>query len=266
MPFAKRARILLAASMLCPSMAMAASDSFSGLLDGAYGYSRVPVGKSHLDSDQYTVHGALLYTLDNPGLNVQLEGSDDFYYAIKHNDAHLWNAGGSVFWRDAKGTFGFSTSYFSVDAPAAPLFSGKKSAQSYGLFGEYYAWSNLTLQIKGGGTTGPTGSASVFGGGGITFYESPDIAVHAETNFTSFASGHDWTDVRADIDYLPFNRVPLSLFAGYDYTSVSAGTNVSTFLAGLKYHFGAGRVLSTYDRTGPVQWTGNASPGANVKF
>jgi hypothetical protein len=108
---------------------------------------------------------------------VQLEGSDDFYFSIKHNDAHLWNAGGSVFWRDAKGTVGLSASYFSVDAPAAPLFSGKKSAQSYGAFGEYYVWPNLTLQIKGGGTTGPTGSASVYGGGGIT----PDVVAGDST-------------------------------------------------------------------------------------
>ena len=46
MPFAKNARLLLAALMLCPSAAMAASDSFSGLLDGWYGYSRVPIGNA----------------------------------------------------------------------------------------------------------------------------------------------------------------------------------------------------------------------------
>ena len=122
MPFAKTASLLLATLMLVPAAALAASDSFSGLLDGSYDYSRVPSGKS-VDSDQYTVHGSLLYTLDNPGLNFQLEGGDDFYFAIKHNDAHLWNAGGSLFWRDNKGTIGISGSYFSVDAPALPLFA-----------------------------------------------------------------------------------------------------------------------------------------------
>ena len=198
--------------------------------------------------------------MDNPGLNFQLEGGDDFYFAIKHNDAHLWNAGGSLFWRDNKGTIGISGSYFSVDAPALPLFAREKTIESYGAFGEYYVFENLTLQIKGGGTTGPEGSSSVYGGGGLTFYESRDFALHTELNFTSFTSGHDFTDVRSEVEYLPFNSIPLSLYAGYDYTAVSGASYVSTLLAGLKVHFGQGRALSTYNRTGPVEWNGTARP------
>jgi hypothetical protein len=127
-------------------------------------------------------------------------------------------------------------------------------------------FENLTLQIKGGGTTGPKGSTSLYGGGGLTFYESHDFSLHTEVNFTSFTSGHNWTDVRAQVEYLPFNAVPVSLYAGYDYTAVSGGDYASTFLAGLKFHFGQGRALSTYNRIGPVEWTGIGSPGGNVKF
>jgi hypothetical protein len=266
MPLARTAGFLLAALMLCPVTALADPwDNFSGMIDGGYAYSRIPLHKA-IDSDQYTVQGSLLYTIDSPGLNVQIDGGNDFYFAVPHSDAHLWNAGGSVFWRDSKGTFGVSGSYFSVDAPAFPLFAEKKSIASFGVFGEYYAFGNLSLQIRGGGTTGPTGSSSGYAGGGLTFYESPDFALHTEVNFTSFTSGHDWTDVRAEIEYLPFNSVPVGLYGGYDHTSVSYGDSANTLLAGLKIHFGQGRALSTYNRTGPAEWTGVGSPGANIRF
>jgi hypothetical protein len=266
MLLARTAGFVLAA-MTVSSVAASANpwDNFSGLLDGGYAYSRIPL-KQAVDSDQYTVQGSLLYTIDSPGLNVQIDGGSNFYFAVPHSDAHLWNAGGSLFWRDNKGTFGVSGSYFSVDAQALPLFLEKKSIASFGLFGEYYAFQNLSFQIRGGGTTGPIGSSSGYGGGGLTFYESPDFALHAEANFTSFTSGHDWTNVRAEIEYLPFNYVPVGLYAGYDHTTVSAGNHASTLFAGLKVHFGQGRVLSTYNRTGPAEWTGIGSPGANVRF
>ena len=41
MPFAKTASLLLATLILSPAAALAASESFSGLLDGSYDYSRV---------------------------------------------------------------------------------------------------------------------------------------------------------------------------------------------------------------------------------
>lgn len=264
----KIAALSLGLALASPLAAQAATDpeGLTGLLDGTFAYSRIPVGKIAVDSDQYTVHGAALYTFDNPGFGVQIEGQDDFYFAVKYNLAHLWSAGGSLFWRDNKGTFGVSASYFSVDAPAAPLFSGKKSIQSFGFFGEYYAFNELTLQVKGGGTTGGVGYASLYTAGGLTWYESPALAFHMEINFTAFTSAHDWTDVNSSIEYLPFHSVPLSFFAGYDYANVSSARYASTFFAGIKYHFGSGLVLADYQRTGPIEWTGNAQPGANLKF
>jgi hypothetical protein len=221
---------------------------------------------SSIDTDQYTGHGALLYTFDNPGFGIQVDGQDNFYYGIKHNDAHLWSAGGSIFFRDNKGTIGLSGSYFSADAPAAPFFPGKKSIESYGAFGEWYPFHNLTFQAKFGGTSGPVGLASVYGGGGVTFYDGPDLSVHAELNFTSFTSGNDWTDYNAGIEYLPFNSVPVSFSLGYDHAIVAGVGYTSSFFAGLKYHFGEGQVLANYDRTGPIQYSGNATPGSNLKF
>jgi hypothetical protein len=239
---------------------------FSGLLDGNFTYSNDRVGPA-VDTDQYTVHGALAYTFDDPGFGVQLDAQDNFYFGTKYDLAHLWTAGGSVFFRDNKGTIGLSGSYFSVDAPAAPIFIGKESVESTGFFGEYYPSRNLTLEMKGGKTWGPLGLASYYGGAGLTYYEAPDLAFHVEGNFTSFTAANNWTDFNASVEYMPFDSIPMSFSAGYDHTLVSGFTgNASTFFAGIKYHFGAGHVLGEYDRTGPVQYTGKPTPGANLKF
>jgi hypothetical protein len=264
------AAVALLAIGLYPTGAFATQDlsGFSGLIDGNFTYSRDTrnaVG-SAIDTDQYTAHGVLLYTFDNPGFGFQVEGQNNFYFGIKHNAADLWSAGGTAFFRDDKGTIGLSGSYFAADAPAAPFFPGKKSIESYGFFGEYYPFRSLTLTVKGGGTSGPVGLASYFGGGGLTWYEYPDLAFHTEINFTSFTSGDDWTDYKAGIEYLPFSAMPVSVEFGYDHAIVAKVGYTSAFFASLKFHFGQGRSLVDYDRTGPVQYTGNATPGSNLKF
>jgi len=252
--------------------APAEAGDLSGLFDSSFAYTRVPAsgaqGLPALDTDQYTFKLAGLYTFDNPGFAVQLEGQDDFHYGIKFNLAHLWNAGGSVFWRDNKGTIGLSASYFAVDAPALPLFPGKTSIESYGAFGEYYIFDNLTLQAKGGGTTGGVGAASVYGSGGLTWYDAPDLALHLSATFTSYTSANNWTNVDASVEYLPFRSIPVSLYLGYDFVNISGlgYTKANTFFGGLKLHLGEGSALVDYERTGPVEWTGNSTPGANLKF
>lgn len=266
----KKTTLAAAFALACalPASAFAAADlsGFSGLIDGGFAYTRVPVLKLQVDADHYNFKGSLLYTFDNPGFGIQLDAQDDIYFAIKHNEANLWSAGGSVFWRDNKGTIGLTGSYFAVDAPATPLFSGKKSIENYGFFGEYYVLKTLTLQFKGGGTTGGVGYASLYAGGGLNWYEEPWLVFHLGMNFTSYTSAHDWTNVNSSIEYLPFYSLPVSLYAGYDYANVSSSRYASTFFAGLKFHFGPGTTLADYDRTGPLQWTGNSTPGANLKF
>lgn len=250
----------------------ARAGDLSGLVIGDFAYTRVPQvkpqGLPNIDTDQYTFKAKGLYTFDNPGFGVQIEGQDNFYFGKKFELAHLWSAGGSIFFRDNKGTIGASFSYASVDAPAPPLFSGKTSVQSYGGFGEYYVFKDLTLQAKVGGTTGAVGEASVYGGVGLVWYDSPDFAFHSELNFTSYTSANNWTNVKAWGEYLPFNSIPVSFYMGYDFVNISGlgYTHMSTFLGGLKFHFGEGYTLRDYQRTGPLEWTANSEPGANLKF
>lgn len=260
-------------SAMFAAAASAAPDvtGFSGLVDGGFIYTRVRADGAVLDSDQYVGQGDLLYTFDNPGMAVQLDISDDFYDAVKFQMAHIWSAGGSAFWRDDKGTIGFSGSYFATDAPAEPLFSGKKSVESYGVFGEYYIFKTLTLQARGGGTEGGgVGLQSYYGAAGLTWYDDPDLAVHAEYNYTTYSSGHNWTGIEGDVEYLPFHSAPVSLYVGYDYANISkannSGGDSAALYFGLKLHLGSGLTLRDYQRTGPIEWTGDSRPGANLKF
>lgn len=262
---------LAALAALCAAAPSRASD-FTALVDGEFAYTRVPSspaqGLHSVDTDQYTFKAAGLYTFDNPGFGIQIEGQDDFYFGSKFNLSHLWSAGGSIFFRDNKGTIGLSGSYSAVDAPAPPLFATKTSVEAYGIFGEYYIFDNLTLQAKGGGTTGAVGEASIYAGGGLTWYDSPDLAFHAEANFTSYTRANNWANINSSVEYLPFRSLPMSLYVGYDFVNISGlgYTKTNTFFGGLKFHFGEGRVLSDYQRTGPIEWTGNSQPGANLKF
>jgi hypothetical protein len=254
--------------------APACADDFSALFDTNFTYTRVPSSPKQLlpalDTDQYTFKLAGLYTFDNPGFAVQLEGQDDFHYGTKFNLAHLWNAGGDFFFRDNKGTVGVSVSYFGVDAPALPLFPTKTSLESYGAFGEYYVFDTLTLQGKAGGTTGSgvAGGDSVYASGGFVWYETPDVAFHMTAGYTAYKSANNWVDVDASFEYLPFYSLPVSLYMGYDFVNISGlgYTKASTFFGGFKVHFGEGRTLRDYQRTGPVEWTGYSTPGANLKY
>lgn len=250
----------------------AGAGELSGLVVGDFAYAELPPAKKQklprISTDEYTVKLAGLYTFDNPGFGIQLDAQDGFYFGRKFDLSHLWSAGGSAFFRDNKGTIGVSGSYSAVDDVAEPLFHGKTSVESFGLFGEYYPFRSLTLQAKVGGTAGAVGEASAYGGVGLTWYDSPDLAFHIEGNLTSYTRAATWTNANASIEYMPFQSVPVSLYAGYDYMNMSGlgYTYASTFFSGLKLHFGEGRVLSDYDRTGPTQWNGNSQPGANIKF
>jgi hypothetical protein len=251
-------------AMLACTTAAAASDDFSGLLESGYAYDEAnsKIGKH---ADQYDARGAVLFTLDNPGFAIQLDAATS---GIAHagTSSRLWSAGGDLFWRDDKGTFGISGSYSTLSDPAFPVFSVHKDVENYGLFGEYYVTDNLTLQIRGGGIAGNHDETAYTGGGGLTFYDSPDLAFHSEINFTAFKAGSDWTDIDTSLEYLPFRSFPLGFYAGYDWSNVTHEGYVSTIFAGLRLHLAPGGSLADFQRTGPIDWTGAATDGAKLKF
>ena len=237
-------------------------DRFSGLVGGEYDYARMP-RSGH--ADQYSLDGAALVTFENPGLVLQVEGRDVRLSGVK-NGGGAWSADSDLFWRDNKGTFGVTAGYVRADTDVALNLPAGVNFETYGFFGEYYVLRNLTLQMKGSATTGGTRTGSYGGDGGLIFYDYPDLAFHASAGITAFAGGDDLFDVDSYLEYLPFESVPVSVYAGYDWTNISRTGYASTVFAGLRIHIGGGTTLADDDRTGPIAWTGGAEPGMRQRF
>ncbi len=250
----------IAAAVLALPGTAQALPQITGLIDATGAYTKVNTGASHLD--QFGGHGSVLASMP-PGWNVQLNAGYERLAGTGGSD--LFVVSTDLFWRDRKGAIGVSAGYADVGAPAAPYFSAAKNLETYGVFGEYFPYQSLTLQWKVGGATGVVGGG--YGGVGIVWYDSPDLAMHIESNLTAFRSGHDWWNINASLEYLPFHNTPVSIFLGYDFTRISGASNhVQTMFWGLKYHIGRGDSLVVYDRTGPLQWNGKMTPGGQLKF
>jgi hypothetical protein len=257
-------RTAAAVALTLAASAARAEHDFSGLFDAQSAY-RTRTGGPSGHGDQYTAGGAILFTLDNPGIAVQADGGETAIASGKGVE-QVRTAGGDLFWRDAKGTFGLSGSYVQSDATSLPYFSEKTALENAGLFGEYYAGRALTLEIKGGVTTGSNRSTGYFGGGGFTYYDYSDLSLHAEGNFSGFRGGRDWSDAEARVEYLPFSALPVSVYGGYDWSHFSHNGSISTVFVGLRVHLGPGKTLEEYDRHGPITWTGRATAGTGLKL
>jgi hypothetical protein len=247
----------------------AAAPRFSGVIDatGAYSYTKItnptpPPAKKQLHLNQFGGSGSALATFSQ-NWNVQLNASYELLAGSGHSD--IFSVGADGYWRDPKGAIGLSLSYGNVGAPAAPYFSTTKDLETYGVFGEYYPFERLTLHWKVGGASGAVGGG--YGALGIVWYDSPDLAVHVDSNFTAFRSGHDWWNIAPEFDFLPFHTFPMTIYAGYDFTKISGGAgHVQTIFWGLRYHFGSYDSLVAIDRNGPLQWNGQMTPGGRLKF
>jgi hypothetical protein len=236
----------------------------SGVIDATGAYSRadrivVPKSRGHIN--QYAISGSLLMNFQ-PGWNAQINLGYDHY--AHGGQSNIFTIGSDLYWRDRKGTIGLSLAYNDSDAPATPIFTTRKDFETWGVFGEYYPFSGLTLGWKAGGVTGTVGGG--YGGAEIIWYENEDLAVHLTGNMAAFRTGNDWWSMGGTLDYLPFSAFPMSFYVGYDYTRISGGNRLNTIFWGLRYHFGDTRSLTTMDRSGPQQWTGGMTPGGRLRF
>jgi len=253
-------------ALAVPSLARGAE--FSAVIDatGAYSYTKLanptpPPAQKQVHINQFGGSGAALVTF-NQYFNVQMNAGYTKLAGTGSSD--LFAVAIDAYWRDRKGAIGLSLGYGDVGAPAAPYFSGSKNLEIYGLFGEYYPFDRLTLHWKVGGASGVVGGG--YGGAGIVWYDSPDLALHIDTNFTAFRSGHDWWSLAPTLEFLPFSNFPLTVYAGYDRTWITGGNHLQTVFTGLRYHFGRYSNLVSIDRNGPTQWDGRMTPGGQLKF
>jgi len=140
-------RLILASLgiFMLPGMAFAQDDmqpeamKLSGSLTGGYSNYSSP----YLHVGNANVDGSAVFTLDDPGLNLQADFNDQnvFSSAFRGTD---FSYGGDAYWRDYKGSIGLNFMSHATSDGSHADFS------NYGGFGQWFLFSNATLQAKGG--------------------------------------------------------------------------------------------------------------------
>lgn len=239
----------LAASLSAGNAASLGGAQISGALSVDYSRDRSEGEGAH----SFGATGSVLASFGNPGLNVQLDVGGD-RLRIEGENSDGWSGALDGFWRDSKGSIGFTAAH------GVPEWADGMHSQSYGLFGEWYFWPELTLRAKGGWTAINESAGKHTGGfAGVAaeYYFIPDLGLSLGGDYTS-VEGLNMRQSHVAAEYLFFRDFPLSLRASYDYQKFGQ-TNVSAYMFRLKYRFGATGALVTLDRSGPTAWTG-ASP------
>jgi len=201
---------------------------------------------------------AALFSFDQPGVNLQIGGGED-HLSISGVSLDLLNAGGDLFWRDNKGTFGASFRYSTVSKSGVNLHY-----VTYGLFGEWYTARNLSLRFNGGGLNGTftgfgfSGNATGgYGSVGAEYYPIPDLGISASYQYVGISGARVHT-IGIQAEYLISHTYPLSLAIGYNHQGTNGG-DINSFGVHLRYRFGTEGSLVSIDRNGPVSWDGGIS-------
>lgn len=222
-------------------------------LSGAASIDYARFRSEGLGANSFGANGSLLASFANPGFNVQVDIGGK-RLRIDGDTSKGWSGALDGFWRDTKGSFGFTA------ATGVPQWANGMHSASYGLFGEWYFWPELTLRGKGGWTKLSTPDES-HGGGFVglaaEYYFIPDLGFTVGGDYTSL-KGQNIKSTHVATEYQLFRSFPLSLRASYDYQKFGQ-TNTSAYMFRLKYRFGGTGALVEMDRRGPSEWTG-ASP------
>lgn len=232
--------------------ASASGSSVSGAVDLGYSYTKLSNGGGHLNN--WNGSGTALVDVGN-GLNFQV-GSGGSHTSFSGVRINTWKADGAIFWRDWAGAFGATVNYHALSGAFTPLGVGASAKfTDYGLFGDYYMTRDITLSAAGGAFSGDI--KGYYGGGGLTYYLKRNIAFTADGAYTKFRNGGGhMTDFGAKLEYAPFVHVPVSMYAGYNYTDISGtSSKLNTFSVGLTVYFdgGAGDALVEHHRNGVVR-------------
>lgn len=219
---------------------------------------QVAVGYDHLsqgDLNAFSGRGDILVSFGNPGLQAQISGGDK-HLDVKGVSVDLTDVSADVFFRDRMGTFGASVAYHRLGAGVninGLTASGSVSAESYGVFGEYYFNKLLTLRVKGGAYSGDF--EGWYGGAGASIYPGSNMALAVTYDYVSMTHGGHTSMPGASFEVLPYEEWPATV--GLNYTHEVEGGGTDTIGIVLKWHIGAnGSDLRAWDRSGPVQWNG----------
>jgi hypothetical protein len=240
-----------------PAFAQGGDMQFAGTLGVGWSDYLLPGKKLH--PNEWLASGSAVLTLGNPGLNIQANLDNNVDQIPSKGSKVFWSYGGDIYWRDYAGSFGINAnSSTASNAGALSIRATPYSVQTYGLFGQWFAEPDLTLELKGGRFEGH--NEGVYGDGGVVLYPYHDMALSLTADFAQ--AQHVREEVRdavLTVEYLPVHDVPVSLYVGYDYAIESQlpHQQVSVLLVGLKAYLGGGGrggTLVDYQRNGATNW------------
>ncbi len=244
----------VAATLLALGAGPAAAQTIAGTL--GLGWTDYLTPDNH--ASDLTASGSAVLTAANPGFNVQVNFNNDALEFVTANTrTDVVSYGGDAFWRDYAGSFGVNVTGTTVtNSNSGNSGSGY---QNYGLFGQFFALPDLTVETRGGLLEGH--DKGWYGGGGVVFYPLADVALSASGDYADVSTfKRSFADGTFMVEYLPIHEVPVSLTLGYtyaDYSQLAHRPNV--FLLGLKIYLGGGGqggTLVDYQRNGTTNWDG----------
>jgi len=231
--------------------ATAANASVSGTLGASYASDT-----DNSSGDLWNVNGSLTGMM---GGDWGLEGTGG-YHSISGSGSNLdiWNVGGSAFWQMTQGRLAASVNYFSTSSSGLDL-----NQTSYGVGGEWYAGSNFTVALKGGGQTISAYGSDASGGyvgGMLKWYAMPNLALSGQVDYTEFSGTH-YTSEGIQAEWMFSNTMPLSIYGGWQHQEISGGSSGNTFDVGLKFYFNnpTGGSLVDRQRSGSLGYIAQGS-------
>jgi hypothetical protein len=264
---AAAAAFLVLAGFGGPAMAQGMGNLFG---DVAAGYDRYDAN-GH-SADQWDASGSAVLTLDNPGFDIQGNFTNSAVNTpssktVAGTSTDAWGYGADVYWRDYAGDFGANVTQSTISTGSGRNFL------TGGLFGEFYATSDLTLRAKGGRLQGD--GDGWYGDSGLVFYPLNEIAIGITGDYARLEhNGPQLTDGTFSIEYLPVRDVPISLLLGYTYAHTehlagNFGGDANIFSIKLRAYFGGGGRnggLADYQRNGATTWDGAPATIVGTSF
>jgi len=252
-------------ALVLPGAALAQDDTqpdemkLSGSLLG--GYSNYSSPQLHIGT--VNAAGSAHFTIDDPGFNLQANFNNTDVFSAAFRGAE-WSYGGDAFWRDRSGSIGLNiTSREASDGSHADFMN-------YGGFGQWFLFSNVTLQLKGGWLAGRY--QGQYGDLGAIIYPYSFLALELSADYAKDTRfGPDLRDLALNAEFLPVRNVPVTFALGYSRAQyrhlINSGTpDDDIFSISVKFYFGGGAndTLVDYQRKGPVDWDG--PPPGMIEF
>jgi len=208
-------RLTLAAALMATAVPMAAHAAVSANLSGSY------ANFSNGGGDVWNIDGALSDTFS---MNWGAEVNGGYHNASGNSGG---NFGGALFWQAPN---------FRVAASGNYLNFGGFNLSNYGVGGEWFASSQFTVALRGGGVSGNGGTSGGYAGADLKFYIMPNLALNGGVDYIGISGGNITSeDIKAE--WLVSQSTPVSIFGGYTHVDISGGGgSQDAFMVGLKIY------------------------------